>query len=197
MTAVRDPRRVERAHPAVRAPGARTRARTPVGRSPCGARRTASTARAAAAARSPRRSARRALEPSPVVLVVPVPRRDALRRARRAEDGASKPPRHFVCRSKPRRRAGRRRLGPTRPRPWARHGDDSDCFYCGDFDSEEEIAHNLDLNDESSITKSWALVLEVCERHARRVRARGARARAVSTFPLTASYNSGRPRPKQ
>ena len=87
-------------------------------------------------------------------MVVPVPRRDALRRARRAEDGASKPPRHFVCRSKPRRRAGRRRLGPTRPRPWARHGDDSDCFYCGDFDSEEEIAHYLDLDDEWGITKS-------------------------------------------
>ena len=96
-----------------------------------------------------------------------------------------------------RRRAGRRRRGPTRPRPWARHGDDPDCFYCGDFDSEEEIAHYLDLDDEWGITKSWALVLGVCERHARRVRARGARARAVSTFPLTASYNSGRPRPKQ
>ena len=39
-------------------------------------------------------------------------------------------------------------------KPWARHGDDSDCFYCGDFDSEEEIAHYLDLDDEWGITKS-------------------------------------------
>ena len=37
----------------------------------------------------------------------------------------------------------------------------------------EEIAHYLDLDDEWGITKSWALVLEVCERHARRARARG------------------------
>ena len=72
---------------------------------------------------------------------------------------------------------GRRRRGPTRPRPWARLGDDSDCFYCGDFDSEEEIAHYLDLDDELGITKSWALVLEVCERHALARAARGARAR--------------------
>ena len=41
-----------------------------------------------------------------------------------------------------------------------RHGGDSDCFYCGDFDSEEEIAHYLDLDDEWGITKSWALPVD-------------------------------------
>ena len=44
--------------------------------------------------------------------------------------------------------------GRQSTRPRARHGDDSDCFYCGDFDSEEEIAHYLDLDDEWGITKS-------------------------------------------
>ena len=151
--AVRDPRRVERAHPAVRAPGAE----------PARVRRSA-VHLAARAAPPVQRVLRRQLDRHAAV-------RAGFWRHRRlfwwcrcrggtryggrdAQRTALRNPRVIFCRSKPRRRVGRRRRGPTRPRPWARLGDDSDCFYCGDFDSEEEIAHYLDLDDEWGITKS-------------------------------------------
>ena len=154
----RDPRRVERAHPAVRAPRAES------------ARVRRSAVHLAARAAPPvQQVLRRQLDRHAAVraglwshrrLILWCRCRGGTRYCGRvAQRTALRNPRVIFCRSKPRRRVGRRRRGPTRPRPLARHGDDSDCFYCGDFDSEEEIAHYLDLDDEWGITKSWALVL--------------------------------------